>query len=1071
MASSTEQEPTFCPLELDTDQLILLNRHLSNKLASVAFHYYQKYFNEDYFVTSIRQEDQTVLEHLLFHVYLVSTNFRNVYGADVIEDGKSYQSDELGKITVFQTGSVAEGLLSSKSDIDIMCCYSRFMATDKDLTESQNDVEIIEMKPGTSPGFVLIPESYNRMLTATRKGNHEFVQHGPAMMQHTYTGGTLSPPIECELTACVRLADWPLVSEEWFVRERQEWPCPETIASCRSTGCHIVPKQHPLNTEYENEWRYSMSLAEKVLTYTYTKEQRQAYVVTKYILKSHLFEEKGVSSYHLKTVMFWLCEQKPVATWMHQSLEENVRDLLTKLQQFLNKGNLPNYFIRGNNMIGHLSQEVLQGKVIKLETVLSDLQNSLKVNVKEADMPRALKLPFPIYELAEMEQIDDISTPLIYERFKANYLFAATRSLASDMPKEARELLLKVPVFVQCFYIDGHFKTDCFAPSCDSQCRECKLISKMNRVTYSVIQTLLSLLKNGGTIQMDVGELSDEVDVNNVSESFALCLMILANKSSKEYDLFLKLCCSIGTWANTTNNQTVLLCHCFVQAINHGCYMIQNKNEYPAERGKILHAINLVQQALECEPAVVHRSVIASWKVFINSPIITDLISEYYSQYSLDINWFIIEAAFFVCLHITMGTNPNRIRYHAISAAVQILLKGTSVVVESFYFAISAVVCLIIFAKDYNGVQELTKILIDIVHTQDQKCEELLLPLLHDMRGFLQNPFMAQDTCLDVMIKYGAKLTSVTGRLEYLREVAKRVTQDFGVPYLLASAGVAMFRENDLDMALTSLEEGYAALKDTGEMPASSQVALMAHINHAKTSSSTDDGMDYSKKASDLFVEAQSCGDLDNPSLLYYAIYLLDIDRFDVAINTLNKVAASKETFLQVNYFVPAASQTTRLVPELSEAIRGNQKKVFYPTALAKFLLIHFGVSAEQHMTALKDSLESLKLFLRTNKDPLDYNLIQSVADTYLLLAFAAKKVGEKTSALESLKKVKQIDKENLLIEEMLSNLQLQIELGSSEGHTQETETNKQVGAVISSELSMAKSDVELGSEKCLSQK
>lgn len=59
--------------------------------------------------------------------------------------------------------------------------------------------------------------------------------------------------------------------------------------------------------------------------------------------------EKAPSSYHLKTIFLWKCEEKPLETWRH--LLESVVDLLKTLADCLKRGSIPQYFIPENNLI------------------------------------------------------------------------------------------------------------------------------------------------------------------------------------------------------------------------------------------------------------------------------------------------------------------------------------------------------------------------------------------------------------------------------------------------------------------------------------------------------------------------------------------------------------------------------------------------------------------------------------------------------------------------------------------------------------------------------------------------
>ena len=164
-----------------------------------------------------------------------------------------------------------------------------------------------------------------------------------------YFSSDLVPAFEC--------SEWPDESIEWIHRKRNSsWPSGRLISRITSSGCHIVPKPHPLS-EDGSEWRYSFSVtAEVPLARSLSKYQRFSFLIIKLMIRC--FKMKCalvVSTYYLKTTLFWLCEEIPIAQWTDENISVNTMKLLDKFIEFLENRNLPNYFIRTNNMISHLS--------------------------------------------------------------------------------------------------------------------------------------------------------------------------------------------------------------------------------------------------------------------------------------------------------------------------------------------------------------------------------------------------------------------------------------------------------------------------------------------------------------------------------------------------------------------------------------------------------------------------------------------------------------------------------------------------------------------------------------------
>ena len=124
---------------------------------------------------------------------------------------------------------------------------------------------------------------------------------------------------------CLHCPKWPTMANKWSERKRTvEWPGERLISDIMSDGCHVVPVSHHDNDNesHHTEWRLSFSSAEKRLVNSLSMEQRQSYIIAKLIMKQVIKEiqerssqpplDKTPSSYHLKTILLWKCEEKPL---------------------------------------------------------------------------------------------------------------------------------------------------------------------------------------------------------------------------------------------------------------------------------------------------------------------------------------------------------------------------------------------------------------------------------------------------------------------------------------------------------------------------------------------------------------------------------------------------------------------------------------------------------------------------------------------------------------------------------------------------------------------------------------
>ncbi|XP_031549965.1 uncharacterized protein LOC116287425 [Actinia tenebrosa] len=182
---------------------------------------------------------------------------------------------------------------------------------------------------------------------------------------------------------CLQCPEWPSIANNWSERSRtMGWPSKDLISDILSKGCHVVPVSHHDSTSYNTEWRLSFSLAEKMLVNSLSKEQRQSYIVAKLIMKeviqeikNNAFLEKTPSSYHLKTILLWKCEEKKLEEW--NNILNSAVELLESFVDHLLRGNIPNYFIPENNMVSHISHQGLVSVANGIAASLEDIPATL----------------------------------------------------------------------------------------------------------------------------------------------------------------------------------------------------------------------------------------------------------------------------------------------------------------------------------------------------------------------------------------------------------------------------------------------------------------------------------------------------------------------------------------------------------------------------------------------------------------------------------------------------------------------------------------------------------------------
>ena len=113
---------------------------------------------------------------------------------------------------------------------------------------------------------------------------------------------------------------------------------------------YAVPKPYKNSETGDLRWRLSFSVIEVKLAPSLTEIQRRCYRVLKALIKfnvneEYLKENEKFSSYYLKTLMFWICEQTFEDSWKIPNLGRHWLTLLENIIESLEKRKLPHYFV------------------------------------------------------------------------------------------------------------------------------------------------------------------------------------------------------------------------------------------------------------------------------------------------------------------------------------------------------------------------------------------------------------------------------------------------------------------------------------------------------------------------------------------------------------------------------------------------------------------------------------------------------------------------------------------------------------------------------------------------------
>lgn len=134
--------------------------------------------------------------------------------------------------------------------------------------------------------------------------------HGPAYLSKGNLGW-----LATDMVYAYQCKKWLRGNRSWLNRSRKyNWPTPNMIKEMEGLGFFVVPVGHPKSGERQNEWRISFSLQERYLVQSFNPTQFKCYVLLKFINKDiifHFIKKKSLTSYHLKTCMFYMIENTP----------------------------------------------------------------------------------------------------------------------------------------------------------------------------------------------------------------------------------------------------------------------------------------------------------------------------------------------------------------------------------------------------------------------------------------------------------------------------------------------------------------------------------------------------------------------------------------------------------------------------------------------------------------------------------------------------------------------------------------------------------------------------------------
>lgn len=199
-------------------------------------------------------------------------------------------------------------------------------------------------------------------------------QGGPAVNVSVFLregGGTMF-----DMALCLSFPYWPAVANDWITRHRPSgWPSQELVSSIVKEGCALVPVS-PLRSLTGLEWRISFSSCERKLAQSLNDCQKGCFLLVKGIWRHFLKHpsKRGLQSYHLKTAMFWVCEEVSPTDWRRDKIGVGALRILQKLYCFLVNMCCPHYLIPENNLFQDIEEDVLMATLQRVSIAIASRQ-------------------------------------------------------------------------------------------------------------------------------------------------------------------------------------------------------------------------------------------------------------------------------------------------------------------------------------------------------------------------------------------------------------------------------------------------------------------------------------------------------------------------------------------------------------------------------------------------------------------------------------------------------------------------------------------------------------------------
>lgn len=171
---------------------------------------------------------------------------------------------------------------------------------------------------------------------------------------------TFTDKSSMDFVPALRLAGELPFMEEYFRRiKTSPWPGKSIADKIYKQDIFIISRLAPAEPSNERDFRLSFNLQEITLVQNFPPVAKEIFIALKAYLKGTFqkhykkYEVKNkLRSYHMKTIMLWMCEHEKMDFWDKKNMVIGLSKVLEFLKTCLKDKKLDHYFIRSNLFCG-----------------------------------------------------------------------------------------------------------------------------------------------------------------------------------------------------------------------------------------------------------------------------------------------------------------------------------------------------------------------------------------------------------------------------------------------------------------------------------------------------------------------------------------------------------------------------------------------------------------------------------------------------------------------------------------------------------------------------------------------